>query len=158
MTRQDWNGLIFLGVIAGVIVWSNWNRIVVPIPPEPEPPPVVVGDMARAMILEETGVMDQSVELGLAATEYLKKQTVVDTDTNGTLIHGWRKWDDDFTDQHLQWSPEPIKQLYKRALADSNGVRPWCVIADKDGNILASQAFPQNLTDQVELLKKYGGE
>jgi len=67
----------------------------------------------------------------------------------------WRIWDDDYTDQQIGGESQEVQQLYKRAVSESKGKRPWIVLGNKTGS--ESVELPADEVSLMALLKKWGG-
>lgn len=132
-----------------------------PVPPGPSPgpspgptptptPPTPALSTFSVMIVEETADRSSLPRSQAAAMASLGVRMYF-TQKNAV----WRVWDDDYTDQQIGGESPEIQQLYKRAVADSKGKRPWIVLGNKTGS--ESVELPADEASLMALLKKWGG-
>lgn len=120
-----------------------------PRPPEPVPPTPALSTFS-VMIVEETADRSSLPRSQAAAMASLGVRGYF-TQKNAV----WRMWDDDYTDQQVAGESQEIQQLYKRAVSESKGKRPWIVLGNKTGS--ESVELPADEAGLMELLKKWGG-
>lgn len=118
--------------------------------PTPTPTPTPALSTFSVMIIEETAERSSlprsqaAAMASLGVRMYFNQKNAV-----------WRMWDDDYTDQQIGGESQEIQQLYKRAVADSKGRRPWIVVGSKAGS--ESVELPADEAALLTLLKKWGG-
>lgn len=98
------------------------------------------------LVLTDTG------EGTTVSTLVLNESSVLEALEDGN--YEWRRFDDSFDIDSQRYLDSAWKEAYKKAMADSNGVRPWVLIGNpKKGE---SVALPAESGSLIELIGKYG--
>lgn len=118
--------------------------------PTPTPTPTPALSTFSVMIVEETADRSSLPRPQAAAMASLGVRMYF-TQKNAV----WRIWDDDYTDQQIGGESQEVQQLYKRAVSESKGKRPWIVLGNKTGS--ESVELPADEVSLMALLKKWGG-
>ena len=125
-----------------------------PIPPKPDPVDPVKPTSLRVMILRDLSEEGSLPRPQLAALQSNDLEgwltTVCSKDAEGTPL--WRKWDDGYADDSV--TDKGWLAIYKKAIADSNGKRPWIGIWDGERNTVSVE-FPADEAAAKSLIQKH---
>lgn len=129
-------------LLLAVVFLADGEKSIIPIPSKP----VINLPHPAMLVLTDTG------EGTTVSTLVLNESSVLEALEDGD--YEWRRFDDSFDIDKQRYLDSAWKEAYKKALADSNGVRPWVIIGNpKKGE---SVALPDESGALVELISKYG--
>lgn len=129
-------------LLLAVVFFADGENAIIPTPSKP-----VINLPGPAMlVLTDTG------EGTTVSTLVLNESSVLEALEDGN--YEWRRFDDSFDIDSQRYLGSAWKEAYKKAMADSNGVRPWVLIGNpKKGE---SVALPAESGSLIELIGKYG--
>ena len=107
------------------ITVGGGGPVVDPIDPDPivDPPaPPPMGEKFRVLI------MDEAQSTPTAVTKSPEYRALI----TSAAQNGWRKYDDDFTDEQVSMMTPVWQAAYKRAKTDYDGKVPWIVVTDDE--------------------------